>query len=87
MKKERDLQAKARVLRALLEKYAISDSDVKEAYEWIKSLLDEAETGQINEPMKFPYGWIFFRGENNLPAYPDLCGAAADFADVLEKIG
>jgi hypothetical protein len=79
-----DLKAKAQTLRELLEQYAPSDVDVKEAYEWIKPLLDAVDAGKVTGPTKFPFGWIFFRGENNLPAYPTLCGAAAEFADALE---
>jgi hypothetical protein len=79
-----NLREKAIRLRGLLELYAQSDSDVKEAYEWIKPLLDRIDTGEIICPQRFAYGWIFFRGENNLPAYPDLLGAAAEFANVLE---
>lgn len=82
-----DLQAKAVTLRNLLEQYAPYDADVKEAYGWILPLLDDVDAGQVISPMKFPFGWIFFRGENNLPAYPALCGAAADFADALEANG
>lgn len=84
MDKVKKLQEKSHELRFLLKKYAVSDKDVQEAYEWIESLLDEVDAGSITGPKKFPYGWIFFRGENNLPAYPDLCGAAAEFADALE---
>jgi hypothetical protein len=79
-----DLRAKARTLRKLLEQYAPHDADVNEAYEWIKPLLDAVDAGAVICPTKFPFGWIFFRGENNLPAYPALCGAAAEFADALE---
>jgi hypothetical protein len=68
----------------LLEQYAPYDLDVKQAHEWIKPLLDAVDAGETIPPSKFPYGWIFFRGENNLPAYPALCGAAAEFADALE---
>lgn len=84
MDKSLKLQQKALILRALLERYAASDVDVKEAYEWIKPLLDDVDAGRVTGPRRFPYGWIFFRGENNLLAYPDLCGAAADFANTLE---
>lgn len=84
MDRVKDLQEKALTLRGLLEQYAPSDADVKEAYEWIKPLLDNVDAGAVIGPTKFPYGWIFFRGENNLPAYPDLCGAAAEFANALE---
>ncbi len=84
MRNVKDLQDKAMALRRLLEQYALSDSDVREAYEWTRPLLDDVESGRVTSPIKFPFGWIFFRGENNLPAYPDLCGAAADFADALE---
>jgi hypothetical protein len=80
----RELKAKALTLRELLEQYAPFDADVKEAYEWIKPLLDDVDAGRVIGPTKFPYGWIFFRGENNLPAYPALCGAAAEFANALE---
>jgi hypothetical protein len=83
----KNLKAKAQTLRELLEQYAPFDGDVKEAYEWIKPLLDSVDAGRVNGPMKFPYGWIFFRGENNLPAYPALCGAAAEFANALEADG
>lgn len=78
------LQEKAVGLRALLDKYATYDADVREAFEWIRPLLDDVDAGKITSPIKFPYGWIFFRGENNLPNYPELCGAAAEFADALE---
>jgi hypothetical protein len=84
MDKVKNLREKAQMLRGLLEQYAPSDADVKEAYEWIKPLLDEVDAGRVSAPKEFPYGWIFFRGENNLPAYPDLCGAAAEFANALE---
>jgi hypothetical protein len=79
-----ELQAKALTLRGLLEQYAPFDADVKEAYEWIEPLLHDVDVGRVTSPIKFPYGWIFFRGENGLPAYPALCGAAAEFADALE---
>lgn len=81
----KNLQAKALTLRDLLEQYAPYDSDVKEAYGWIKPLLDAVDAGAVIAPTKFPFGWIFFRGENNLPAHPELCGAAAEFADALES--
>lgn len=84
MDRVKDLQAKAVTLRELLEKNAPYDRDVKEAYEWIEPLLDAVDAGSVICPTKFPFGWIFFRGENNLPAYPALCGAAAEFADALE---
>ena len=83
----KDLQAKAMALRNLLEQYTPYDADVKEAYGWVRPLLDDVDAGHVNCPMEFPFGWIFFRGENNLPAYPVLCGAAADFADALEANG
>lgn len=86
MNNRKDLRNKAVELRKLLEQYASSDPDVREAYEWTKPLLNDVESGRVTSPTKFPYGWIFFRGENNLPAYPDLCGAAADFADALEAV-
>lgn len=78
------LQAKALTLRRLLEQYGPYDADVKEAYDWIKPLLDAVDEGKVAGPTKFPFGWVFFRGENNLPAYPALCGAAAEFAGALE---
>ncbi|MFC5459276.1 hypothetical protein [Massilia niabensis] len=84
MDRAKNLQAKALTLRSLLEQYAPHDADVKEAYGWVSSLLDAVDSGSAVLPTKFPFGWIFFRGENNLLAYPDLCGAAADFADALE---
>lgn len=84
MDRVKELQAKALTLRELLEQHAPYDADVKEAYEWIKPLLDAVDAGKVIEPRKFPFGWIFFRGENNLPAYPALLGAAAEFADTLE---
>lgn len=84
MDKMKNLQAKALTLRSLLEQYAPYDADVKEALEWIKSLLDAVDAGTVVFPEKFPFGWIFFRGENNLLAYPALCDAAAEFADALE---
>jgi hypothetical protein len=84
MKGPNDLKAKALTLRELLEQYAPCDVDVEQAYEWIKPLLNAVDTGEVTAPSKFPFGWIFFRGENNLPAYPALCGAAAEFADALE---
>lgn len=87
MDQVRNLQAKAQTLRELLKRYALCDSDVKEAYEWIEPLLDAVDEGKVRCPTEFPFGWIFFRGENNLPAYPDLCGAAAKFADALEANG
>jgi hypothetical protein len=79
-----DLQKIAKNLRKLLELYGTSDSDVREAYEWIQPLLNSVDKGEVTSSQKFPYGWIFFRGENNLPAYPDLLGAVADFANALE---
>jgi hypothetical protein len=84
MDRVRELQAKALTLRELLEQRAPYDADVKEAYEWIRPLLDAVDAGKVIGPRKFPFGWIFFRGENNLPAYPALCDAAAEFADTLE---
>lgn len=87
MERVKDLQAKALALRRLLEQYAPDDADVKEAYEWIRPILDAVDGGKVICPTKFPFGWIFFRGENNLPAYPALCGAAAEFADALEAEG
>lgn len=78
------LHEKSQKLRNLLELYAKSDLDVDDAYEWIKPLLDKIDTDDAVWPQKFPYGWIFFRGENNLPAYPELLGAAAEFANALE---
>ncbi|WP_038492763.1 hypothetical protein [Janthinobacterium agaricidamnosum] len=81
-----NLVSKAHMLRALLEKYSVSDNDVMEAYNCIKQLLDDVDVGRVTKAMEFPCSWIFFRGENNLLAYPDLCNAAADFADVLEAI-
>lgn len=84
MNRLNDLKAKAVTLRAQLEQYASADVDVSQAYEWIKPLLDAVDAGEVVGPSKFPFGWIFFRGENNLPAYPALCGAAAEFADALE---
>jgi hypothetical protein len=80
----KELQAKALTLRQLLEQYAPYDADVKEAYEWIEPLLDAVDAGKVIGSTKFSFGWIFFRGENNLPAYPALCGAAAEFVDTLE---
>lgn len=79
------LHEKSQKLRNFLELYAKSDSDVDDAYEWIKPLLDRVDTDEVVWPQKFPYGWIFFRGENNLPAYPELLGAAAEFANALES--
>lgn len=78
------LQAKACALRLLLGKYASADSDVKEAYERMATFLDAVDAGQVSKPTKFEYGWIFFRGDNNLLAYLDLCEAAAEFANEME---
>lgn len=79
-----DLREKACALRRLLELYAPSEADIRVAYEWIRPLLDEIDAGTVTAPHEFPYGWIFFRGENNLPAYPDVCNAAAELANALE---
>ena len=87
MDRLKDLQLKALTLRNLLEQHAAHDVDVKEAYEWIRPLLDSVDLGSVVFPAKFPFGWIFFRGENNLLAFPELCGAAAEFADALEGVG
>ena len=80
-----NLQQKAHSLRVLLERYAVTDSDVKEVYERIGTFLDKVDAGQVSKPTKFEYGWLFFRGDNNLLAYLDLCEAAAEFANELES--
>ncbi len=80
-----DLLEKTLKFRRLLEKYCKEDLDVLEAYEQTQELLDRIDSGVVIKPMKFPYGWIYFRGGNNLLAYADLCAAAADFANALES--
>lgn len=54
-----DLQAAALTLRRLLEQYASHDPEVKEAYDWVSSLLNDVDSGSAVIPMKFPFGWIF----------------------------
>jgi CTP:molybdopterin cytidylyltransferase MocA len=81
---ESNLQKKARTLRGFLERYATADADVSEAFDWIKPLLESVEAGTVAAPQRFPVGWIFFRGDNSLLEFADLCNAAAEFASALE---
>jgi hypothetical protein len=84
MDKIKNLQEKAEQLRAILQKFAPTSVDVREALYAVEPLLDAIAKGEVVPPKKFDFGWIFFRGDNELLTYPEIANMVAMFADALE---
>ena len=85
MRKRQKMQMKSLVLRTLLERHSPVDVDVKEVLETLQPFLDSIDAGLVTKGERFPYRWLFFGGENNLPAFPDICEAAAELAVEFES--
>lgn len=75
---------KAAKLLAILNHYAEFDRDAGVAFQHIESFIERVDRGEVSIPQKFPWGWIFFRGENNFFSYIDLMEAASDLKKTLE---
>lgn len=85
MDKVKNLQEKARTLRALLVHYAKTDDDVEMVSNFMMPLLDEIEAGRISPPQRDEYRWHFFNTESPLYLkYDNLSRAEAEYAEVLE---
>lgn len=85
MDKIKALQEKAKVLRALLEKYAPLDGDVEMVLRSMTPLLDEIEGGRVMPPRRDEFRWHFFNTESPLYLkYHDLSVAEAEYAEALE---
>lgn len=84
MDKIRNLQEKGALLHAVLSQYSANDKDVREVLNDLMPLLESINHGKVTPPVRFEFGWLFFRGDNNLLSYPEITNAAADFANALE---
>lgn len=85
MDKVKNLQEKAKVLHALLEKYAQIDDDAKMVLGFMTPLFEQIRTGEIVPPHEHEYRWHFASTESPLyRKYEDLSHAASEYACALE---
>ena len=87
MDKVKNLQEKARVLHALLEKYAQIDDDAEMVLGFMTPLFEQIRIGEIVPPHEHEYRWHFASPESPLFKYDDLCEAAAEYGHALEDWG
>lgn len=85
MDKVRNLQEKAMVLRALLEKYAQIDGDAEMVLGFMTPLFEAIQAGRIVPPHEHEYRWYFANTESPLyEKYEELSQAASEYACALE---
>lgn len=87
MDKVKNLQEKAGVLHALLEKYAQVDDEAEMVLGFMMPLFKRICAGEIEPPHEHEYWWYFANTESPLFKYGDLCKAAAEYGYVLEDWG
>ncbi len=84
MAKVKNLQEKAKVLHALLKKYAQIDDDAQMVLSFMMPLFEQIDAGKIVPPYEHEYRWYFASTESPLFKYDDLCEAAAEYGHALE---
>lgn len=81
------LKIKARDLKLLLEKYAVTDTDARAVLGFMSGIFAEIEREQIVPPMRDEFQWYFASTESSLFKYSDLGEAAAQYSKALELWG
>jgi hypothetical protein len=85
MDKVKNLQGKAKALRALLEQYAKTDQDVEMVLNFMLPLFVAIDEEKIVPPHEHKYRWNFASTESPLyRKYDDLSHASSEYACALE---
>jgi hypothetical protein len=79
-------QAKARVLRALLRRYAAVDDDAQLILGIMSEFLYDVESGKIVPPTFDEHKTYFDSPQGPLYKYADLVEAHAQYSDALEDM-
>ncbi len=80
----KQLQKKARALRALLTSYAATDDDAEMVLGLMVPLFETIDLGEVTPPVHDDYRWYFANTEGPLFKHDDLGEAHAQYSHALE---